>query len=136
MNIRQAILKAADHIEAHPEAFDFSDIAVPECGAPGCAIGWVAAFSGKEFRRTGCGTQPHHKETIARVHDDEGVCGVVFGCGHNDFYDRMKHFDEGWLISAKSCARALRLYADKFHPAAPIRYPDWSAIATASTVTP
>jgi hypothetical protein len=35
-DIRDAILKAADHIERNPNRFDFSAVMVPpHCGAPG-----------------------------------------------------------------------------------------------------
>jgi len=130
MKIREAILKAADHIQATPEAFRYSEIAVPECGAPGCAIGWTAAFTGMSFRRTGAGLFPHHKPEIMRVHDDEGVCEKVFGCGHIEFYSRMSRLSSVWTQGAAECASALRLYANRFHPAKPVQQPpDWNAMA-------
>ena len=51
MNIRTAILKAADSIEQNPHLFSFKSLAIPnkDCGTPGCAIGWIAYHSGLEF---------------------------------------------------------------------------------------
>ena len=49
MNIRQALLKAADSIEQHPKLFSFHSCELPnECGTPGCALGWLAVHLGKE----------------------------------------------------------------------------------------
>ena len=45
--IREAILKAADHIERNPREFNFSSTSIPSergCGTPGCALGWIGYF--------------------------------------------------------------------------------------------
>lgn len=139
MQIRDAILAAASHIERNPGRFKFDEIAVPErdaheCGAPGCAIGWVAHFTGLEFPRTGGGLCPHHKPQIMRVHDDSNVCSRVFGCGHDELYSRLDALDIGWMHAASACARALRLYADKYHLAPAPILPDWNAMAAVQSV--
>ena len=46
MNIYSAAMKAADHIERNPGLFSFMEVGVPECGTPGCMVGWVAHFMG------------------------------------------------------------------------------------------
>jgi hypothetical protein len=114
MNIRQAILRAADHVQRSPRDFEFREIAVPTaCGSPGCAIGWVAHFTGMTFPVHGCGIYPHHAKTISLVHP---VCESVFGVDHHEFYTRMDALSSGWRRDPVTCARALRLYADKYHP--------------------
>lgn len=106
MNIRQAILRAADHIESYPAQFDFNQCAIPEdlsCGTPGCALGWIAFFSGAI---DACGLL----EVTERLSMAEPSI----------FYRRMNQLDSentgNWMYSAKVCARNLRLYADKHHP--------------------
>ena len=49
MNVREAILAAADHIETYPKKFSFASVEVPSrrsCGTPGCALGWIGHFAG------------------------------------------------------------------------------------------
>ena len=105
MNIRKAILKAADSIEQNPKLFDFYSIKRPDsgCGTPGCAIGWVAfhlGFLAKEW--------PLEMERIFKS------LGVP---SSEEFYGHMFILNEEWSASADACAAALRLYADKYHPA-------------------
>lgn len=114
MNIREAILKAADHIERNPLDFDFWKTGVPgSCGTPGCALGWIGHFMGEtNYFNDVCDvmglgiTKPHLPER-----------------GEFDFYRRMDKIEGPavlhgkWTNSAELCARTLRLYADKYHPA-------------------
>lgn len=124
VSIREAILRAADHIEANPGEFRFSSIRVPSgigCGTPGCAIGWTAFFGG--FDQTPIGFR---KCVVALVGVDDG----------GEFYDRMTRISgewSAWTRDANGCASALRLYADKYHPA-PAPYPNWQQIAAQQTV--
>lgn len=113
MNIRQAILRAANHIGRHPMEFDFNSTETPSgpgCGTPGCAMGWLASF-------LGCDTGSWWKVDKA------------LGCSTSEFYIRMDEMSGGgrpeefgpyipgrWRKSAAVCADALRLYADKYHP--------------------
>lgn len=100
MNIREAILKAADHIEANPGLFNFEYITVPGCGSPGCALGWIGAFYGIQA-----------DETICRMSVD------VMGIDSLEFYGRMREIARGnWRETAAGCAANLRLYANKYHP--------------------
>lgn len=100
MNLREAILKAADHIEANPGLFDFGIPMVPNnCWARGCALGWIGYFADVQG------------ESISKVSTqllglrDSGV-----------FYGRMNEWGADWDDTATEAARALRLYADKYHP--------------------
>lgn len=105
MNIRKAILKAADHIEANPKRFDFDSVNVPRspgCGTPGCAIGWIAHF--------------------ARVRSFREILPALVGIDSGlTFYTRLDEYDYNWHKSAQVCAAALRYFADKYHPAPGVR---------------
>lgn len=109
MNIRQAILKAADSIERFPSLFNFVSTDTPnaECGMPGCALGWIgfhlslgtAWFLTKEI----------YQLMGLPLDDDEG---------DDEFYARMRaiHGSCEWKYDSDLCADTLRQYADKYHP--------------------
>jgi hypothetical protein len=110
MDIREAILKAANQIERHPETFEFFSFDKPGCGTPGCALGWIGAFM--NFR---------HDSVSYAADTAEQVLGIQEG----DFYTRMHtvlgggKLDDRWTDDAAMCAWTLRGYADAYHPAAP-----------------
>jgi hypothetical protein len=110
VNIRTAILKAADHIERNPKQFDYASVwqpDAPNCGTPGCALGWIASFAKyKSSNKTfGC---------VAR--DLLGLLDDYGDGGDDAFYKRMGGIDEDWNRNARICAATLREYADKYHP--------------------
>lgn len=100
MNIYNAIMKAADHIEKNPTEFAWHSCVVPSiphCGTPGCALGWIGSFM--------------QAETISCV-------AIAMNCGGElSFYNRMDELEDhyGWTRNASDCARALRKYAEKYH---------------------
>jgi hypothetical protein len=115
MNTREAILRSADHIERRPGEFDFDSVDIPDrpgCGTPGCAIGWIAHFTG-------------YDEINSRGFDR------VLPVTATEFYIRMDEMSGGarpvpgsfsyvegeWRTSAAVCAATLRRYADTYHPA-------------------
>ena len=104
MEIREAILKAADSIEMNPELFNFSSTVLPsrDCGTPGCALGWIATYSDGACL-TSCGR--------GWLYDR------VLDINDSLFYNRMSAISFYWITSAEECAKALRAYADKYHPA-------------------
>ena len=112
MNIRQAILKAADSIEQNPDMYDFHSITAPDCGTPGCAIGWIVAHSqldlpyedGLEGRARYWGRHEGYSKLLGV--DDAGFYNLMDSCG-----------DTNWHTTPQKCAQSLRLYADKYHPA-------------------
>jgi hypothetical protein len=115
MNIRDAILKAADHIEQNPRQFNFGSIKIPrksDCGTPGCALGWIGFFGGLTWKESDYDSEwcvlRASNELLG--HDDQMHSSSVF-------YDKMGALVSGWKDSAPRCAAALRLYADKYHPA-------------------
>jgi hypothetical protein len=126
MKIYDIIMAAADHIERHPDEFLFTSFYVPPrtgCGIPGCALGWIGCMAGLHDDTrpltgiSGVAGNPatsHHHETF-------------LGVGQIEFYDRMSALDghvtclggARWTHDARACARAMRLYAQKYHRADP-----------------
>ena len=114
MNIRQAILKAADHIERNPSDFQFSSLAVPgQCGTPGCALGWIGYF--------GCVKSDSWLFLTVTNSDVARFLGLeTTGYFYNRVGDCSKQVNGTrwyeWHARADLCAAALRLYADRYHP--------------------
>ena len=100
MNARQAILRAANSIEKYPDLFRFSstDLPQPECGSPGCALGWIAFHASK-----------------SAMHQYREVLDIS---NSKIFYLRLHRLCGGfkWKRSATVCSSTLRLYANKYHP--------------------
>lgn len=113
MNERQAILKSADSIEVNPSLFNFGETMMPEpdCGLPGCALGWIALHAGLSIKRRDCFNgrrQTSDRHLIYEfLHITPDICFNALTVAYGG--DR-------WKDSAKKCASALRLYADKYHP--------------------
>lgn len=114
MNIRIAILRAADQIMHNPQTFDFDSCVRPDgCGTPGCALGWISVFANR------FGINPVRNAANLLLPDSRRP--------EAEFYDRMRMIETehlgvhrgSWHHKAEVCARALRVYADLFHPAAP-----------------
>lgn len=99
MNIREATLKAADHIEQNPEQFQYSAVTVPACGTKGCAAGWIAHFANAK-----------EGESVT----EEEVSQKLLGVPYWTFDERMDHLAPRWMRSATECAKGLRLYAEKY----------------------
>jgi len=133
MNIYDAIMKAAEHIDLHPGLFNFMSPFSPsnDCGTPGCALGWIAYFMGD---RNECVL----KTAATALGFD--LRKHPMHSGH-PFYDRMqklqgspKRYGDSWRYSATECARILRLYAAKYHTSPAAVVPDWNAMAAKQTV--
>ena len=93
MNAYEATLATAKLFEQRPELFSFSQTFIPDCGTPGCAIGYIGYFMG-------------HTGIIS----GERTIGVDSG----EFYDRMRPLAPNWIFSGVLCAEGLRLYAEKY----------------------
>lgn len=110
---REAILAAADHIEAHPEEFSYLASAIPTgpgCGRPSCALGWIAYFRGMS-------AGSRHLNDMTR--EALGLGRYAFPPGPApSFVSRMQKAAHGllWRENAGACAQTLRNYADMFHP--------------------
>jgi hypothetical protein len=120
MNTQQAILKAADHIQAHPQLFDFEKTRVPCDGrTPGCALGWIGYFAGRTQARIRLmlGFSFLHRG-IAIVTLDGGSSDPVIALTAREFYERMDNLAVGnWRVDASVCADTLRRYAARYHQA-------------------
>jgi len=109
MNVRQAILKAADSID-DGAPYRFVAIMVPnDCGTPACGLGWIGFHLGM-----------HGKYAETDVHEALGLGKVTQG-KNRKFYDRMEacgEMEDGSFPAAgpKEIASALRIYADQYHP--------------------
>ena len=112
MNIHTAIMLAADHIERHPEFFNFRQVSIPgDCRTPGCALGWIGFFYGADRLKF----NDEWQNVLV-------VSQQLFGINHHDhcdhpFYQRLDAFEPQWRWESDACARALRLYAEKYHSA-------------------
>ena len=103
MNVYDAIMAAAAHIEAVPTSFNFMNSDLPEkrCGSPSCAVGWVGFFRG--------------------IHG--GTCWTAapeaLGVSYFDFVWALDEcvmelgLVASWRHDAKTCAAAMRHYAKK-----------------------
>lgn len=113
MNIYNAIMATADHIERNPDEFKFSAVYIPNspgCGTPGCALGWIGTFLGVSEARA----YEEGQSAATVLHIGSRYLGVLCR-DHNDnmneFYSRMNEFDKYWKIGPQECSKALRLYA-------------------------
>lgn len=99
MSIREAILKAADHIEANPHLYNFCFCLVPGMyGNQGCMMAWTAYFMG--YAPGTCSQE---------------TAGEYLGVSTVEFLGRTgKH---GSRMVAENAVKDLRHYADKYHPA-------------------
>lgn len=105
MNLREAILKAADHIENNPAQFNYGCISVPECGTQACAAGWICFFLDVPAGQNAAGLE---------------LADTALGIPYDEFDHRMDIMsaidgDNGrWMRDASACAKALRRYADDY----------------------
>ena len=112
MNIRQAILRAADHIESHPELYEFHRNEVPACGTPGCMLGWIGYFLGVK------GSVVY--AVCPAMGLGQGQDGFIRNGIHKLAVEEMKRRGSGWpdyAGDAKAAARLMRTWADRHHPA-------------------
>jgi hypothetical protein len=111
MNIRQAILKAADLIESRPELYAFYQNEVPECGTPGCMLGWIGHFLGVS------GSVGYR--VCPAMGLGEGQDGFIRNGIHQlaiDESSRTKEWPD-YVSDPKAAARLMRRWADLHHPA-------------------
>lgn len=122
MNIFDAIMRAADQIEWHPELWDYDCVDVPTCDGGGCALGRIGYFLGIRG----------HVENVAEA---MGLFHPTYP--EWEFYNRIQaivgepSIEEMWprwaddhrflLANAPvaEIARALRAYAHKYHAPKP-----------------
>lgn len=107
MNVREAILKAADHIERQPTSYEYVTNSKPDCGTPGCMAGWLGHFLGVEIGGAGVYSEAVAKRLgykLSTLLDEFGRCDKSgYGYEHQ--------------ISPLAAAATLRVFADKHYPA-------------------
>jgi hypothetical protein len=121
MNTYDAIMKAADQIEQHPDTLEFMAVAIPhDRTCLGCPLGWIGHFAGlspatSNFTDVGVGVLG----LSDLLRDWDRLPFEQLG-REFEFYRRMDALldSEDWRHSADDCAKALRLYAAKYHAVA------------------
>lgn len=103
--IRAAILKTADLFAQRPDLYNYRRVSIPECGTPGCMLGYIAAHLGMA--------------THGRVHGLQDVLGF--------HHDELYSFAMDWRAAnapgfpytdhAHVAAGVLRAFADARFPA-------------------
>src|SRR6185437_10876015 len=105
MNVYNAIMRAADHIERHPQEFNFNSTSIPDgpgCGTPGCALGWIAVFSDREASHYKSPCYPEGYRSIGAIAENALNCSSSL-----EFYFRMHTIAPKWRSDAATCAQAL-----------------------------
>jgi len=105
MNIRTAIMKAADSIEQNPCSYEYAQGQAPIGPAStGCMLIWIGHFADIRF------TGRIYSNDVARA----------LGLTHwHDFTIRIQALKGMGYTTAEAAPKALRLYADKYHSAIP-----------------
>lgn len=138
----QAVMAAADHIETNPKEFDFSTYTqpkAPNCGTPGCALGWIATFGkvpSENFFPTsavGCWDRLELSRFMRDSEFDERsfykrMNALAPALKNNNRYEHCWQAQFVWTQDPKVCADTLRKYAQKY--LAPVEQP----VATESEV--
>jgi hypothetical protein len=110
MNLYNAIMKAAEHIERNPESYRFFSHRVPECGMPGCLWGHIGA-------QLGMVGACNMEVAVKMAKDSTGHLYSFMDLRWNrmpsDSPERTKLL--AWHHNAKVAAEGLREYAEKYH---------------------
>jgi hypothetical protein len=107
---REAILKAADHIEKHPELYDFFKHDIPADGQRGCLLGWIGRFAGMPAEVYGAASRNPLEFAARKVgfHDSTSFYGRMHMHGHAGSSWQQ---GTGWAYNAEDAANALRSLA-------------------------
>lgn len=123
MNIRHAILAAADKIESSPQQYSFLSIGIPDPNNPetrGCALGWIGAYWGLPTEEFGFSSVPallgmeFDNSTYVFYRRMDEICGEIVGQfvgAESVEFNNTEH----WINNADNCAECLRRYAYKYH---------------------
>lgn len=125
MNLYNAIMSAAGHIEQNPKEYNFDTLSIPtHCGSPGCALGWIAHFAGVE--NWADKIQSHEDEVTSFVRLVMKVPPTPYPVPmrgirppEGTFYERLDQLrdagDKSWIDHPEVTAKVLRRYAEKYH---------------------
>jgi hypothetical protein len=113
VNVYEAVMKAADHIERNPWRYDFCRaINSPGVDGNGCLVGWIAFYMGETAGQR-CGESLDAPEEI-----EASLCKRLLGIGFSDFVYRMgllnHELREAFTSHAPTAATCLRRYASKY----------------------
>lgn len=106
MKPRDILLRAADHIEQHPQSYRFSKTVLPTRSEPtGCLIGWMAHCAG-------------HWSWFGAARADGARCKKLIGVDEQTFFNLLRQFSQSWNWSSDpfDAVLALRCYANTYHP--------------------
>lgn len=114
----QAILAAADHIETQPKAYNFGTYSYPDCGTPGCALGWIAAIAQLPMDgRYACWDMRLITKFFGE--DEDNFTEARFYTRMDKLAPEIREYEGDtvmvWTQEAGACAAALRQYAQKYH---------------------
>lgn len=125
--MREAILKAADHIERTPGCLNWSNGAVPprhmplsESTIPCCPLAWIGYFTERSV--SGChemvAIDLRSSSSLFYQELDSFVKGYIsWKWWYTLAEDRLFFRISPWATDRQICADCLRKYADKFFPA-------------------
>lgn len=110
---REAILKAAAHIEQHPESYDFMRTRTPAVGDSACLLGWIGHFMGMgDYVPIGNVAEAlGFKVTLALDHCFEFYNAITKLEPARELSGRHGY---EWNFRADVAARAMRKYAETF----------------------
>lgn len=115
VSVREAILKAADWIQEHPDSYNFMATEIPHCGSKGCLIGWVGHFlerpAGENSWSDGC-------EKIMGINLEQFNKRLIEICKENGYEENCVW---AYQTQPKQAARILIFYANQYHPAKPLK---------------
>ncbi len=121
--IREAILKAADRIERNPDGYNFYSNGKPDCGSPGCMMGWIGFELGFDAHPYACYVTPL-RDALGFDYSDIGdmIRAAKATMPHNEWH-RLMNYQE----RATEAAEVMRLYADHRFPQVRETTVPWSA---------
>lgn len=110
MNVYNIIMAAADQIEKDPGSFKYSKPVVPECGTPGCAVGWIGTFA--NVAAGTCVTDVCRD--VMGIPGPEDRSHLRYHVPYNIFEQRMQDIHAGWRLP-EHVSGAMRRYAEIHH---------------------
>jgi hypothetical protein len=104
-----ALMTVADHIEAHPDRYNYLTSVVPETiNDYGCVLAWLCFFTRRKYTPRPTPFAP----------------SKVIGMEDFEFYSMMNIIDFKWRICPERCVSALRLCAEQWF--GPDKIPAWA----------
>lgn len=113
---REVILQAADHIERHPELYDFFKHDIPEDNEVGCLLGWIGRLAGMApVEYEGVSNPLVAAARKVGFKDDLDFYKALRRAGSADMrceYINGLRIVRGWAYDAMDAVKALRALAE------------------------